>query len=173
MASKAQFIIALLFGLVAVLYQIEVDPGTWEASERGNIYASAEQIEQFITNPDLVEKWFQWVSIFKAADSRPISAGKKYQAIYKLPFLGEYVMLMRVVEYKHQKTLVLESQSLLRPRFTIQLEESSSNATRLIFKLRWQRTSALFQWSVGPFLCFLTSQQLQHSLFMLKMMFPF
>ncbi|KAK7076740.1 hypothetical protein SK128_005365 [Halocaridina rubra] len=170
--QRSLFIFTLIFGGVAVLYQIDTDSGTWEASESASLYASKEQLERFIANPSSVEKWFQWVSLFKAADSRPLGIGKKYQAIYVLPVLGEYVMLFRVMEYKPHELLVLESDSFIRPRFTVYIEENSKSA-RLTLKLRYRRISALFQWTVGPMLYFLTSQQLQHSLFMLRMMFPF
>lgn len=173
MFSKGQFMIALIFGLIAVLYQIDTETEIWEASESASLYASKEQLERFITNPDAVEKWFQWVSLFKAADSRPLGVGKKYQAIYNLPLLGEYMMLFRVVSYKPNELLVLESDALIKPRFVVRMEDGSSKTTRLTFKLRYRRISALFQWTVGPLMYFLTSQQLQHSLFMLRMMFPF
>ncbi|XP_063608083.1 uncharacterized protein LOC134782508 [Penaeus indicus] len=173
MVSKLQCFVALTFGLVAVLYQIDTDTETWEAKQMATIYATPEQMERFLLNPDTVEKWFQWVSIFKAADSRPVGVGKKYQAIYNLPIFGEYVMLMRVIEYKPKRLLILESESLLKPRFSVSLQEDTPKSSRLTFKLRYKRSSALFQWTVGPFLWFLTGQQLQHSLFMLRMMFPF
>ncbi|XP_068243527.1 uncharacterized protein [Palaemon carinicauda] len=173
MVSRSQFVFTLLFGLVAVLYQIDTDPGVWEASESAHIYASREQLERFIGNPDSVEKWFRWVSLFKAADSRPFSIGKKFQALYNVPFLGEYMMLFKVTKYQPNTLMVLETDSLIKPRFTVLMEEGGTKGTRLTFKLRYRRISALFQWTLGPFLYFLTGQQLQHSLFMLKMMFPF
>ncbi|XP_045599589.1 uncharacterized protein [Procambarus clarkii] len=173
MVSKAQVFIAFTFGLVGLLYQVDTDTRTWEATEHGIIYASPEQMERFLTNPDSVEKWFQWVSLFKAADSRPLGVGKKYQAIYNFPLLGEYVTLVKVVEYKPNSLIILESSSFLKPRFVIKMEESDLKTTRLTFRLKYRRSSALFQWTVGPVLWFLTSQQLTHSLFMLRMMFPF
>lgn len=173
MVSKAQVFIAFAFGFVAVLHQIDTDTRTWAATEHAVIYASPEQMERFITNPDSVDKWFNWMSLFKSADSRPMGIGKKYQAIYDVPLLGEYTILLNVVEYKPNHLIVLESSSLLKPRFIIRMDENGSKATRLTFKLRYRRSSALFQWTVGPLLWFLTSQQLQHSLFMLRMMFPF
>ena len=48
--------IALAFGVVAVLHQIDTDPAAWAATEQGSIYASREQLQRFITNPDSVEK---------------------------------------------------------------------------------------------------------------------
>lgn len=173
MVSKAQVFIAVAFGLVGLLYQIETDTRTWEATEYANIYASPEQMERFITNPDSVEKWFHWVSTFKAADSRPLGVGKKYQAIYNVSLLGEYVTLLKMVEYKANSLIVLESSNFLKPRFVIKMEEGERKTTRLTFRLRYRRSSALFQWTVAPFLWLLTSQQLQYSLFMLRMMFPF
>lgn len=173
MANTAQMLIALAFAVVAVLHQIDTDPAAWAASEQGSIYASREQLQRFITNPDSVEKWFNLVSLFKAADSRPLGVGKKYQAVYDLPLIGEYSVLLAVVEYKPNSLVVLESASLLRPHFTIQLEDNGPNTTRLTFSMQYRRSSALFQWTLGPVLRFLTSQQLQRSLFMIRMMFPF
>ncbi|XP_042205948.1 uncharacterized protein LOC121855136 isoform X2 [Homarus americanus] len=173
MVSKAQVSIAFVFGLIGLLSQIDTDPKTWEATEFATIYASPDQMERFITNPDSVEKWFRWVSFFKAADSRPLGVGKKYQAIYNVPVFGEYVNLFKLVEYKPNKLVAVESSSFLKPRFTVKMEEGGPKTTRLTLKLKYRRSSALFQWTLGPVLWLVTSQQLQHSLFMLRMMFPF
>ncbi|KAG7175747.1 hypothetical protein Hamer_G009753 [Homarus americanus] len=169
----AQVSIAFVFGLIGLLSQIDTDPKTWEATEFATIYASPDQMERFITNPDSVEKWFRWVSFFKAADSRPLGVGKKYQAIYNVPVFGEYVNLFKLVEYKPNKLVAVESSSFLKPRFTVKMEEGGPKTTRLTLKLKYRRSSALFQWTLGPVLWLVTSQQLQHSLFMLRMMFPF
>ncbi|KAG0715856.1 hypothetical protein GWK47_010993 [Chionoecetes opilio] len=171
MEGEAQIVIAVAFGVVSVLYQIDSDPGAWAATEQGSIYASREQLQRFITNPDSVEKWFNLVSLFKAADSRPLGVGKKYQAIYDLPLIGEYTVLLTVVEYKANTLVVLDSTSLLRPHFTIRLEDNGPNTTRLTFSTgdRQHYSSG----RLGSVLRFLTGQQLQRSLFMIRMMFPF
>ena len=54
--TQAQMLIALACAVVAVLHQIDTDPAAWAASEQGSIYASREQLQRFITNPDSVEK---------------------------------------------------------------------------------------------------------------------
>ena len=43
---------------------------------------------------------------------------------------------------------------------------------RLSLRVRYRRNSALYRVTLGPIMWLLTSQQLQHSLFLLKMMFP-
>ncbi|KAK3881982.1 hypothetical protein Pcinc_013615, partial [Petrolisthes cinctipes] len=87
MVSRLQVVIALLFGVVGVLYQITVDTSTWKATQAGSLFTSPQMLQRFITNPDQVHKWFPMVSQFKTADSRPFGIGKKYQAIYDLPLL--------------------------------------------------------------------------------------
>lgn len=49
-------------------------------------------------------------------------------------FPGEYVMLMRVIEYKPKRMLILESESLLKPRFSVSLQEDTPKSSRLTFK---------------------------------------
>ncbi|KAK4297678.1 hypothetical protein Pmani_029918 [Petrolisthes manimaculis] len=172
MVSKLQVIIALLFGVVGVLYQVTVDTTTWAAKQQGSLFTSPDMLQRFITNPDQVQKWFPMVSQFKSADSRPFGVGKKYQAIYDLPILGEYVMLLSVVEYKINHIITLESNSFLRPTFTINMVEKAPNNTILTFSMEYKRSSALFQWTLGPLLQFLTRQQMQRSLFQLRLIFP-
>lgn len=167
-----QVVIAVVCGVVAVLHQITTDTTTWEATQAGSLFASPEMLQRFITNPDQVEKWFQLLSQFKAADSRPFGVGKKYQAIYDVPILGEYVMLLSVVEYRPNHLIVLDSNSFLRPRLSIKIEESGLKSSLLTFSLRYRRSSALFQWTLGPILKFLTKQQMQRSLFQLRLFFP-
>ena len=60
---QSQFLVAVAFGIVAVLYQIDTDSGRWEASEMASLFATREQLERFITNPDSVEKVSQDIQI--------------------------------------------------------------------------------------------------------------
>ena len=48
---------------------------------------------------------------------------------------GEYVMLLQVTEYISNKLVVIESDALLKPRFTIHLKSSDSSSTYITLKL--------------------------------------
>lgn len=78
---------------------------------------------------------------------------------------------MQVVEYVPQRKLVLQSDSLLKPRFTLTLDQPSTEHTKLSLSLVFRRNSALFRCTLGPLLWLLSSQQLRQSLFLVKMLF--
>ncbi|CAG0882062.1 unnamed protein product [Cyprideis torosa] len=60
--------------------------------------------------------WFLWVSDFKEADRQKLRVGKVFHAIYSIPVLGDYVMPLTVTELEKGKSLVIESDSLLKPK---------------------------------------------------------
>ena len=45
-------------------------------------------------NDVIIFQWFQWVSQFKAADTRPLGIGKKYHAFFNVPFFGKKYLLL-------------------------------------------------------------------------------
>ncbi|KAA0203279.1 hypothetical protein HAZT_HAZT001147 [Hyalella azteca] len=172
MITKWSFVFALSLCVTAVLYQVDVVTTRWAAEDYAVIPAPAASMWKFLTNPDTVEKWFHWVSHFRAVDSRPLTVGKRYEALYSIPLLGDYALGLQIVEYVPQRRLVLQSDSLLKPRFSFELGAIDDAHSKLTLKLVFRRNSALFRCTLGPMLWLLSSQRLQHSLFLLKMMFP-
>lgn len=60
-------------------------------------------------------------------------------------FVGDYVMLFRVVEYVPESRIVLESESLLKPRIEVTSLPVRAEQSKLTFKLTFRRSSTLFQ----------------------------
>jgi hypothetical protein len=60
-------------------------------------------------------------------------------------FVGDYVLLFRVVEYIPDTHIVLESDSLLKPRVEIMSVPVQGERSKLTFKLTFRRSSTLFQ----------------------------
>ncbi|CAG0899802.1 unnamed protein product [Darwinula stevensoni] len=166
---------ALFWGCVmlgiAFLSQLETDTSRWACSQTGVIDVSPDELFAFLTQPDHVTKWFAWVSHLKAGDSRPIGIGKRYYAIYNIPFYGEYAMMMKVTEWKENRRIALSSDNLFKPRMEVEFESTKLRSTKLTFVLTFTRPSLLFQTVMGPVLYFLSKQQLRHSLLFLQMMF--
>ncbi|KAF2364835.1 hypothetical protein FHG87_004414 [Trinorchestia longiramus] len=172
MITKKSLLLALSLGIIAVLYQVDVATTRWEAEDFGIISAPSLQMWKFLTNSDSVEKWFHWVSHLRSLDSRPLTVGKRYEALYKIPIVGDYALALQIVEYIPQRRIVLQSDSLLKPRFTLEVTPVDESHSKLRFKLMFRRNSALFRCTLGPLLWFLSSQRLRHSLFLVKMLFP-
>jgi len=161
-----------LLAVLAVLYQTEVQTQRWEAVDYALIPGDAALIWKFLANVDTTPKWFQWVSAVHQIDARPLSVGKRYETVYKLPLAGEYRQLMEVTSLTPGRAVTLESDAVLKPAVTVTVTPESDGYTRVAFTVRYRRTSALYRVTLGPVMWLLTSQQLQHSLFLLKMMFP-
>ncbi|RXG70907.1 hypothetical protein Avbf_01529 [Armadillidium vulgare] len=135
MLRNIHIIIAGLLTVIAAFYQIECDTERWKAVEVANILVPPEHLARFLANADVTSKWFHWLSHFKEADTRPLGVGKKYQAFYNIPLIGEIVMLFRLTDYEPNHLFVLESESFLKPRFTMLLKKTEDGKTLLTLRL--------------------------------------
>ncbi|KAH6920732.1 hypothetical protein HPB50_028280 [Hyalomma asiaticum] len=137
-------------------------------------------------------KWLPFVSSVFEADGKQMSVGKRYRATYEFPLLGEFDMSYSVVEYQPHRLVAVESDSWLRPRLELRVETSSEAQCRMHVLISFRRRSYLFQkptppqpspsplncrvisvtYTLGPVLHFVSNQQLQRSLFLLRMVFP-
>ncbi|KAK8787720.1 hypothetical protein V5799_022503 [Amblyomma americanum] len=118
-----------------------------------------------------MSKWLPFVSSVREADGKQMSVGKEYRATCELPILGELGMSYRVVEYAPQRRVAVESESWLRPRLELRFEPGDSQC-RMHVLVSFRRRSYLFQYTLSPVLHFVSNQQLQRSLFLLRMVFP-
>lgn len=60
-------------------------------------------------------------------------------------FIGDYMMLFRVAEFVPDSRIVLESESLLKPRIEVTSVPVGVEHSKLTFKLTFRRSSTLFQ----------------------------
>lgn len=165
--------LALCLASIAVLYQVEVDKDQWIASQSITLKAKLSDAFRFVTTSDYMSKWFPFVTSVREVDGKDMGIGKKYRAIYQLPVIGEYDMLYRVVEYIPHKMLAVESESCLRPRIEFHFDNVKEDECKMKVQVLFRRRSYLFQYTLGPLLQFLARQQLQRSLFLLRMVFPY
>uniref|UniRef100_A0A090XCW9 Putative secreted protein n=1 Tax=Ixodes ricinus TaxID=34613 RepID=A0A090XCW9_IXORI len=161
--------LALCLASIAVLYQVELDKDRWIASQSITLKAKLSDAFRFVTTSDYMSKWFPFVTSVREVDGKDMGIGKKYRATYHLPVLGEYDMLYRVVEYIPHKMLAVESESCLRPRIEFHFDNVKEDECKMKVQVLFRRRSYLFQYTLGPLLQFLARQQLQRSLFLLRM----
>ncbi|XP_049517051.1 uncharacterized protein LOC119441519 [Dermacentor silvarum] len=154
------FLAVCLAGL-AVLYQVEVEQDRWVASQVITLKASAGDAYRFVTTSEYMSKWLPFVSSVLEADGKQMSVGKQYRATYEFPLLGEFHTSYHVVEYVPLRKVAVESESWLRPRLELRFESSGDAQCRM---------HVLY--TLGPVLHFVSNQQLQRSLFLLRMVFP-
>ncbi|XP_054710258.1 uncharacterized protein LOC129219965 [Uloborus diversus] len=166
-------LLILIVIVIAVLSQLEVPQNKWIVSKTVTLKASVEDTYSFITSLDYVDKWFPFVSRVRDADGRPLSAGKKLYAVYDIPAYGEYQMLYRVTEHKKGKQIVIEGDNLLLPRIEFTFVKMKEVLSKVTISISFRRLSYFYQYTIGPVLHFLVSQKLQHSLFLLKSVFPY
>ncbi|XP_035227852.1 uncharacterized protein LOC118200038 [Stegodyphus dumicola] len=159
--------------VIAVLCQLEVPQNKWIASKSLTLKASVDDTYNFITNLDYVDKWFPFVSRIRDADGRPLGVGKKLYAVYDIPLYGEYQMLYRVTEFKKGKLIVIEGDNFLMPRIEFGFVKLKEAQSKLTITITFRRTSYFFQYTFGPLLYFMENQKMQHSLFLLKSVFPY
>ncbi|XP_077553096.1 uncharacterized protein LOC144167790 [Haemaphysalis longicornis] len=155
----------------AALYQAEVERDHWVTSQAVTLKAGAGDAFRFVTTSEYMSKWLPFVSSVREADGRRMSVGKEYRATYELPLLGERDMMYRVVEYVPQRRIAVESDSWLQPRVEFRLEPGEGQC-RMEVLVSFRRHSYLFQYTLSPVLHFVSNQQLQRSLFLLRMVFP-
>lgn len=170
--KAAKLILIFAVGLLGVSYQMEVKIDYWTSTDYTNVQADQDELFRFLTNTDQVGKWFSWVSYIRPADQRPLGINKKYEAVYKLPVIGEYGIMLNTVDYAPRQKIVLESGELLKPRIEIHLKQLRPRETRMTMTIHYRRYSVLFNIFVAPLLSLLTSQQVQLSLFTIRMFFP-
>ncbi|XP_075535170.1 uncharacterized protein LOC142570704 [Dermacentor variabilis] len=156
----------------AVLYQVEVDQDRWVASQVITLKASTGDAYRFVTSSEYMSKWLPFVSSVLEADGKQMSVGKHYRATYEFPLIGEFHMSYHVVEYVPHRKVAVESESWLRPRLELRFEPSDDAQCRMHVLVSFRRRSYLFQYTLGPVLHFVSNQQLQRSLFLLRMVFP-
>ncbi|XP_069680094.1 uncharacterized protein [Periplaneta americana] len=156
--------------VLAVLFRMETDPSTFSAVQSAVFNSDHRDLFKFIAYPDTVEMWFHWISHFRSADSKLMGVGKLYQAVCSFPFVGDFVMLFQVVEYVPDTHIVLESESLLKPRVEVTSSPVHGERSRLTFKITFRRSSTLFQYTLGPVLHMMAQQHFKNSLSILSQM---
>ena len=57
-----------------------------------------------------------------------------FPLLIKIVFPGEYIMLLHVSHYVPNSIIVLETDSILKPKFTVQLNPQENNLTQLTFR---------------------------------------
>ncbi|XP_015929789.1 uncharacterized protein [Parasteatoda tepidariorum] len=167
---KVLIVIAVV---IAALCQIEVTQNKWVISKAISLKSSLEDTYSFITSLDYVDKWFPFVSRVREADGRPLGIGRKLYAVYDIPGYGEYLMLYKVTEYNRGKLIAIEGENLLKPRIEFRFVKIKEAETKLLIVITFRRLSYFFQYTIAPILNFLVNQKLQHSLFLLKSVFPY
>lgn len=145
-------VLKLIFVLVLVLaicYQTNVncfdDNYTLLVSQKFNVGQS--QLYRFVTMPQLVDRWMQWLPFFMAADSKPLGVGKHFWI-----FASDYQYLVKVTDHQAGKFLALESELFLRPRIELIFSEPELDGgvtSKLEIRMSFQRTSLLFQNTIG------------------------
>nr|ALJ10895.1 hypothetical protein [Dolomedes sulfureus] len=166
-------LLILVVIVIAVLCQLEVTQNKWVVSKSITLKASIEDTYSFITSLDYVDKWFPFVSRVRDADGRPLSVGKKLYAVYDIPAYGEYQMVYRVTEFKKGKLIVIEGNNILLPRIEFSFVKVKEVLCKMTITISFRRLSYFFQYTFGPVLHFLVNQKMQHSLFLLKSVFPY
>uniref|UniRef100_A0A2R5LH20 Putative conserved secreted protein n=1 Tax=Ornithodoros turicata TaxID=34597 RepID=A0A2R5LH20_9ACAR len=164
---------SLCSAAIAILYSIEVEKNKWVTSKSITLKAKLTDAFSFVTTADYMNKWLPFVSYVREADGKQMGIGKKYRATYEFPILGEYDMMYRVVDYAPRKNVIVESDFFLRPHVEFHFFETKEDECRMEVRLSFRRFSYLYQYSLGPILHFLAGQQLQRSLFLLRMVFPY
>ncbi|XP_075736363.1 uncharacterized protein LOC142776478 [Rhipicephalus microplus] len=167
--------VSLLAACVAgftVLFQNEVDQDRWVASQSITLKASGADAFRFVASSEYMSKWLPFVSSVVEADGKQMSIGKRYRATYELPLIGEVDTWYNVVEYQPYGRVAVQSESWLRPRLELRVETTSESQCRMHVLVSFRRKSYLFQYTLGPVLHFVSNQQLQRSLFLLRMVFP-
>lgn len=166
--------IACIVGtIIAVMYQTEVEKDLWTVSKSVRLNAKLDDAINFVTATDYMSKWFPFASHVREADGRPLGVGKKYHAIYDIPFYGETKALYKIVDYQTLAKAVVESEGLLRPRLEFSFHQLEKDESRMSVSISFRRHSYLFQYVLGPIIYFITNQRLQHSLFVLRSITPF
>ncbi|KAH7977887.1 hypothetical protein HPB49_003859 [Dermacentor silvarum] len=134
--------LAVCLAGLAVLYQVEVEQDRWVASQVITLKASAGDAYRFVTTSEYMSK------------------------------ASEFHTSYHVVEYVPLRKVAVESESWLRPRLELRFESSGDAQCRMHVLVSFRRRSYLFQYTLGPVLHFVSNQQLQRSLFLLRMVFP-
>ncbi|XP_013782301.2 uncharacterized protein LOC106466554 isoform X1 [Limulus polyphemus] len=131
--------------VLGILSQTDVPYNRWIISKALTIKANMDDAFGFVTTTDYMNKWFPFASRIREADSRPISEGKKYYAVYDLPLWGEYLVLYKVVHYQHRSQVVVESDFIFRPRVEFLFTKMSENQCKMAVSIIFRRSSLLFQ----------------------------
>lgn len=162
------YFVSVLALALLVLMNVENDPSPVSVSQTTILNSYHRDLFQFVLHPDTVEIWFLWISRFRSADKRPVGIGKLYQAVYNFPFLGDRILLFQVKKYVPDACLVIESDSLLKPRFEVESNPiRGGEQTKFTIRISFRRSSVLFQYTVGPLLRLLARHYIQNSLIFL------
>ncbi|CAM1304181.1 Uncharacterised protein g3700 [Pycnogonum litorale] len=158
--------------ICSILLQLEII-NVWTTKQNVLLNAKLDDVYSFVLNADYMEKWLPFATHIRAADNRPVGLNKKYFAIFEFPIVGPFKMLFNTVEYEHKYKIILESDSFLKTRFSFAFHNVKSESTKLNLQVTHQRPSLLFQYTIGPIIQLVTYQQVQHSLFKLRLIFPY
>lgn len=160
--------ICVLAIVLAICYQTNVnyldDNYTLKVSKKFNV--ALLQLYRFVTNPELVDRWMQWLPFFMAADFKPLGVGKHFYV-----FSNDFQYIINVTDHKPGKFLALESDVFLRPRIELIFSEPKSNdgeTSKLKIRMNFQRTSMLFQNTIGRLYRKVLEEKLKASLDLLN-----
>ncbi|XP_055918888.1 uncharacterized protein LOC129950949 [Eupeodes corollae] len=170
MAAVLKLILTLLF-VLAICYQTNVncfdDNYTLFVSHKFAV--ERRQLYRFVTRPELVDRWMKWLPFFMAADFKPLGVGKHFMI-----FSNDYQYLIKVTDHQAGKFLALESELFLRPRIELHFSEEEEEVdddddgqgskSKLEIRMSFQRTSVLFQNTIGRLYRKLLKPKLMESL---------
>ncbi|XP_037071021.1 uncharacterized protein LOC119092147 [Pollicipes pollicipes] len=164
------YVLSLLACLVAMMWQSEVDPRDFAASDEAKFRVSPRKMMETISTPDMIATWFSWIKNVKQIDRRLLTKGKRYIGQYTVGPLGPYRILLTVKEYERGRLLTVDADSWLRPRLQLQVTDLKDGGCFVHLGMTFNRTSSLFQYTVGWVGRVMTNNHFRHSLFMLRMM---
>lgn len=149
----------------------EICPRTWRLQEMAAYAHTKATVFNFVTNLDGVHEWFPLFNRVFALDQKPLGVGKRFRVESNLALMT-YSQDLEVTEYVKGSKLVLESNALFRPVISIDVIAGAKGRSELTLSVYYNRKSALFQYTLGPVLKFLTTQHVRHSLFVLNWLLP-
>ncbi|TRY74456.1 hypothetical protein TCAL_12490 [Tigriopus californicus] len=169
--QKRHFYVAIV-AVLASLFNLNVDPKSFSHEESGVLSRRKGDIFKYITDIKDIPEWFPVFRNVYELDSKVLRVGKRYKGEVKLAQGYSYTMDFEVKELVRGSKVVISSENLFKPVMTAQVSTSKNGKSTLSFSCYYDRPSALFQYTLGPILKFLTMQHMRHSLFVLHWLLP-
>ncbi|KAF0304758.1 hypothetical protein FJT64_023505 [Amphibalanus amphitrite] len=156
--------------LLAIMWQSECDPRDMAAHDYAKFKMKPHKMMEYVSKPTMLSTWFQWIRDIRPTGPRFMTPGKTFLGEFNVGPLGPYYILLNVTDYVPGKVLAMDADSWLRPQLRIEVEDLKDDGCTLHLNMVFNRTSVLFQYTIGWMGSHMTHNQFRHALFMLRMM---
>ncbi|XP_043473553.1 uncharacterized protein LOC122505788 [Leptopilina heterotoma] len=158
------FSFIFIYYLVYLLQRVEVDPKFFILSQQKRVQrAEVKEVFNFFNHFHILEKLFPWLWRLNEADAKILSPGKFFTALIRIPILGEKRIFFTVTNYEPPKYFAIESKdNFFKYRIEIRLKREENS---LLFETSvfCNKSLALFQYTVGNIIFYLTKNHLEQS----------